>query len=205
MSPATSNSIDPNSRTLLTEVDIDNRDGELFPGAYVTVHMAIPGTGTGGAVKVPANTLIFRSHGLQVAVLGDDGKAHLKSVEIGRDFGNAVELISGVTANDQVVINPPDSLEDGQAAKVAPEPSAGATEAQGGQGKKSDNSNSSSGDKKSGSLEEQKNKSPNTSTSPGAAQEKQSTAPGKSSDQTKGGSQPPTGMTAPGSDGTTSK
>jgi RND family efflux transporter MFP subunit len=203
----TSNAIDSTSRTLLTEVDIDNKNGELFPGAYVTVHMDIPGTGTTGSVKVPANTLIFRAHGMQVAVVGQDNKVHLKPVDIGRDFGNEVELVNGVTKDDNVVVNPPDSLGDGQDVKIAKPPQAGATEAQGGQGpekqKQSQNGETDSSQNKAGaSSDQKKNTTKQASSSPGAAPEKQSAKPDEgdaAGDKT--GNQTDSGMTAPGSDG----
>jgi RND family efflux transporter MFP subunit len=136
----TSNSIDTTSRTLLTEVDIDNTSGELFPGAYVDVHIKLPSPATEGAVRIPANTLIFRAAGLQVAVVGQDGKIALKDIVIGRDFGNEVEIVKGLTADDRVVINPPDSLSAGQQVQVAPPPTEGTDAAQDGHQSKPDDS-----------------------------------------------------------------
>jgi RND family efflux transporter MFP subunit len=112
----TANAIDPASRTLLTEVDVDNATGVLLPGAFVSVHLHLGSRP--GAVVLPANTLIFRSEGLQVAVVRD-GKAVLVPVAIGRDFGNTVELASGVTTADLVIENPSDSLVSGTAVRVA--------------------------------------------------------------------------------------
>ena len=206
----TSNSIDATSRTLLTEVDIDNKTGELFPGAYVTVHMSIPGTGTSGSVKVPANTLIFRANGMQVAVVGHDNTVHLKHVDIGRDYGNEVELVSGVTKDDDVVINPPDSLSDGQQVKIAKPSQAGAIEAQGGQGPEKKDSQDgepdSSQNNGGASNDQKKNTSKQASSSPGVAPEKQSTKPVKGGGTgDKAGRQPESGMTAPGSDGNSQK
>jgi RND family efflux transporter MFP subunit len=111
----TSESIDPASRTLLTEVDVDNATGELLPGAFVTVHFQLGGQGP--AVILPANTLIFRSGGLQVAVVRD-GRAVLTTVTPGRDFGNEIEVVSGVTPQDAVVENPSDSLTSGAVVRV---------------------------------------------------------------------------------------
>jgi hypothetical protein len=164
--------------------------------------MVIPGEGTAGAVKVPSNTLVFRAHGMQVAVLGNDGVVHLKSVDIGRDYGNTVELVNGVTPDDQIVLNPPDSLADGQKAQIAPQPKGGATETQGGEGP-----DKTKADEKTGNSSKETNQtnSESSSSSPGQAPEKQSTAPGKSGGQTSGGGQPDTGMTPPGSDGTSQK
>ena len=112
----TSESIDPASRTLLTEVDVDNATGELLPGAYVSVHFQL-GAQT-PAVILPANTLIFRSEGLRVAVVRD-GRAELMPVTPGRDFGDEIEVVSGVTAQDAVIENPSDSLTSGTPVRVA--------------------------------------------------------------------------------------
>ncbi len=112
----TANAIDPATRTLLTEVDVDNPSGVLLPGAFVSVHLHLGSRP--GAVMLPANTLIFRSEGLQVAVVRDD-KAVLVPVAIGRDFGNTVELASGVTTADLVIEDPSDSLVSGTAVRIA--------------------------------------------------------------------------------------
>jgi RND family efflux transporter MFP subunit len=106
----TADAIDPASRTLLTEVDVDNATGELLPGAYVSVHFKLGAQVP--AVVVPANTLIFRSGGLRVAVVRN-GKAELVPVVPGRDFGTEVEVVSGITVNDAVIENPSDSLTSG--------------------------------------------------------------------------------------------
>jgi hypothetical protein len=102
------------------ELQVDNSKGELFPGAYAEAHFRIPGSAT--SYRVPATALIFRSQGLQIATVGPDNQAHLKSVVQGRDFGTSVEILSGVGKDDQVVINPPDSLADGGTVKIAPPP-----------------------------------------------------------------------------------
>ena len=112
----TAEAIDPVSRTLLTEVDVDNPTGELLPGAYVTVHMKL--ASKIAPVVLPVNTLVFRSEGLQVAVVRD-GKAILVPVVMGRDFGNQVEILSGVTTQDLVILNPADSLTSGAQVRVA--------------------------------------------------------------------------------------
>jgi RND family efflux transporter MFP subunit len=111
----TSDSIDLNSRTLNTEVDVDNPTGQLLPGAYVTVHLMLPGRSH--AVTIPANTLIFRSAGLQVGVVRN-GRAQLVPITIGRDYGATVEVVSGLTPADAVVINPSDSLISGQPVRI---------------------------------------------------------------------------------------
>jgi RND family efflux transporter MFP subunit len=112
----TSNAIDPVSRTLLVEVDVENGDGKLLPGAYVTVHFTLPGAVQ--SVTVPANTLLFRKEGLQVGIVRD-GKVDLTSVKIGRDYGDHVEVIAGLAPTDDVVINPADSLTSGTKVRVA--------------------------------------------------------------------------------------
>jgi len=112
----TAEAIDPASRTLLTEVDVDNPTGELLPGAFVSVHFHLDSKA--GAVVLPVNTLIFRSAGLQVGVVRD-GKAILVPVVLGRDFGNTVEVASGVTTADLVIENPSDSLISGTTVRVA--------------------------------------------------------------------------------------
>jgi len=106
----TADAIDPASRTLLTEVDVDNPTGLLLPGAYVSVRFKLGAQVP--AVLLPANTLIFRSGGLQVAVVRA-GKAELVPVTLGRDFGTQVEVINGVTSKDAVIENPSDSLTSG--------------------------------------------------------------------------------------------
>ena len=110
-----SNSIDPASRTLLVEVDVDNRNGTLLPGAYVRVHLKLPQTVS--SVTIPANTLLFRSEGLRVGVVRN-GRADLVPVTIGRDYGSSVEVVSGLQPTDRVILNPSDSLISGTTVQV---------------------------------------------------------------------------------------
>ena len=118
----TSGAIDTGSRTLLTEVDVPNPRGELMPGAYAQVQFNLK-TG-GNSLVVPSNTLIFRA-GSQVAVV-ENNHARLRNVTIGRDFGTSLEIVSGLSANDDVIVNPPDSLSDGELVSVSSsEPPAG--------------------------------------------------------------------------------
>src|SRR6202522_3672835 len=117
----TAESIDPSTRTLLTEVDVPNKDGRLLPGSFGEVHFAV-GSNV-DKVTVPINTMLFRAQGAQVAVVGPDNKVELRPINIGRDYGATLEVLGGVSPTDQVVINPPDSLEDGQQVNVA-QPSA---------------------------------------------------------------------------------
>lgn len=111
--------IDPATRTLLTEVDVDNHDGRLLPGAYAQVHFAVPVQTV--RMAIPVNALLFRSEGPRVAVVGSDQKIQLRAVIIGRDFGTRLEILGGLNATDNIVVNPPDSLEDGQQVRVKAE------------------------------------------------------------------------------------
>jgi RND family efflux transporter MFP subunit len=111
--------IDPASRTLLVEVDVDNPKDELLPGAYVFVHLKLPRETP--SVTVPANTLLFRSQGLQVGVVRD-GQAHLVPVTIGHDYGTTVEIVAGLQPTDQVIVSPSDSLTTGTRVRIAGAP-----------------------------------------------------------------------------------
>jgi RND family efflux transporter MFP subunit len=111
-----SNSIDPVSRTLLVEVDVDNPTGELLPGAYAIVHLNYFGKSQ-SALTIPVSTVLFRSEGLR-AVIVRDGKADLVPIEVGRDFGDSLEVVSGVRPTDALIVNPPDSLISGTPVKV---------------------------------------------------------------------------------------
>ena len=117
----TSNAIDPASRTLLVEIDVPNKDGKLLPGSYVHVLFSIPTSGK--AVTIPANALLFRKEGLQVGVVKDN-KVELVPVKIGHDFGDTVEVVSGIQATDQIVANPADSLVSGTTVVVKAPPAA---------------------------------------------------------------------------------
>jgi len=110
------NAIDLASRTLLVEVDVDNSGGELLPGAYAFVHLKLPTQIA--SVTLPANTLLFRAEGLQVAVVRD-GAAQLVPVTIGRDYGQTVEILSGLQPTDQVIVAPSDSLTSGTRVRIA--------------------------------------------------------------------------------------
>jgi RND family efflux transporter MFP subunit len=110
-----SGSIDQTSRTLKVEVDVDNPSGRLLPGAYAFVHLKVPAPP--GAVTVPTNTLLFRSEGLSVAVVRN-GQAKLLPVTIGHDYGSTVEVMSSLTADESVIIDPSDSILDGSPVQV---------------------------------------------------------------------------------------
>jgi multidrug efflux system membrane fusion protein len=112
----TAEAIDPATRTLRTEIDVPNRDGKLFPGSYAQVHFGV--NITAKRMSVPVNTLLFRAEGPRAAVVGSDGKVHLKPVTIGQDYGTEVEVLGGLDANDSIILNPSDSLEDGQQVNV---------------------------------------------------------------------------------------
>jgi len=111
-----SNAIDQSSRTLNVEVDVDNPQGKLMPGAYVFAHFRLAGKAT--AVTLPSNALLFRSEGLRVGIVRDN-HVQLVPIRIGRDFGSAVEVISGLNGDDAVILDPSDSLENGMEVKVA--------------------------------------------------------------------------------------
>lgn len=112
----TADAIDPTTRTLLTEIDVPNPNGQLLPGSYAEVHFAVPIQIS--RMSVPVNTVLFRPEGPRVAVVGPDNKVHLKAIIIGRDFGTKIEILGGLDANDQVIMNPADSLEDGEEVNV---------------------------------------------------------------------------------------
>lgn len=110
-----SGSIDSGSRTLNVEVDVNNRDSKLLPGAYVFVHFKIPQQSR--RLSIPSNALLFRAEGLQVGIVRT-GHVHLQSVTIGKDDGRTVEIASGLSPNDQVILDPSDSLSEGQPVEV---------------------------------------------------------------------------------------
>src|SRR5215472_7541214 len=114
----TAEAIDVASRTLLVEVDVDNRNGELLPGAYAQVHLMVPASLR--TLELPVSALIFRSQGLQVGTVDKNSCAVLKSVSLGRDMGNTVEIVSGLSPDDVVITNPPDSLISGEEVRVVP-------------------------------------------------------------------------------------
>ena len=130
----TADSIDLATRTLLTEVDVPNKDGKLLPGSFGQVHFDV-----GSEVNrfiVPVNTMLFRAEGPQIAVVGKDNKVELRPISIGRDYGATLEVLSGVGVEDQIVVNPADSLESGQPVNVAQSKNDQGSGAQGSQGAK---------------------------------------------------------------------
>jgi len=111
-----SNSVDPASRTLLVEVDVDNTSGRLIPGAYVQLRLKLPADAR--SLTVPSNTLIFRREGLQVAVI-HNGKAELVHVKPGHDYGDSMEILSGLQPTDDVILSPSDSLTSGTTVEIS--------------------------------------------------------------------------------------
>jgi RND family efflux transporter MFP subunit len=119
----TDGAINPASRTLLVEVDVDNPDGKLLPGAYAFVHFTLQGRTR--SVVIPANTLLFRSEGLRVGVVRN-GAAELVPITIGRDYGDRVEVLTGLDTTDEVILNPSDSLVSGTVVRRANRKASGA-------------------------------------------------------------------------------
>ncbi len=113
----TSNALDPTLRTLQVELQLDNTSHEVFPGAYAEVHFKMAGNAE--SLRLPASTVLFRAAGLQVATVDGTDHIKLKSIVQGRDFGSTIEVLSGIEANDRVVVNPPDSITDGVPVRVA--------------------------------------------------------------------------------------
>jgi RND family efflux transporter MFP subunit len=111
----TADAINMTTRTLLVEVDVENPTGTLLTGSYAEVHLAVPSQAS--TFLLPVNTLLFRTEGLRVAVV-KDGKVVLTTVTPGHDFGNDIEIVAGLKADDQVIINPPDSIVAGQPVKI---------------------------------------------------------------------------------------
>jgi RND family efflux transporter MFP subunit len=113
----TADAVDPNTRTLLTEVDVPNHSGTLLQGEYAQVYFDL--AHSGGRLALPINALLFRPEGTMAATVGADSRLTLKKLLIGRDFGDSVEILQGVAIEDAIVINPPDSLEDGEQVMVS--------------------------------------------------------------------------------------
>jgi len=124
----TAQAIDLSTRTLLTEVDVPNRAGELLPGGYAQVHLDVQVSAE--RVQVPVNALLFRAEGLRAVVVDSDHKIHLQPLIIGRDYGTSLEVLQGITSADWIVLNPADSLDDGQKVNVKEVPQKPAAAAQ---------------------------------------------------------------------------
>jgi multidrug efflux pump subunit AcrA (membrane-fusion protein) len=108
----TSSALDATSRTLLAQLIVDNAKNELLPGGYAEVDFKLPAGDGATSYKLPANVLLFRGDGLLVATVDSKNHVVMKPVTIGRDFGSDIEVVHGLTANDDVILSPPDSLVD---------------------------------------------------------------------------------------------
>ncbi|MGA2419062.1 MAG: efflux RND transporter periplasmic adaptor subunit [Candidatus Acidiferrum sp.] len=116
----TANAIDQASRTLLTEIDVPNKSGELLPGGYSEAHLELKVNGA--RLQVPVNALLFRAEGLRAVSVDASHTTHLRPIQIGRDFGTTLEVIQGLNADDWIVVNPADSLDEGVHVNVKPLP-----------------------------------------------------------------------------------
>lgn len=115
---STAQALDPGSRTMLAQLIVDNARHELLPGGYAEVNFTLAADQAAGRFRVPANTLIFRGERVQVATVDAQQRARLKPVTLGRDYGNEVEIVAGLQANDQLIMNPQDSLGDNAEVRV---------------------------------------------------------------------------------------
>jgi|HubBroStandDraft_4_1064222.scaffolds.fasta_scaffold133491_2 RND family efflux transporter MFP subunit len=111
----TADDINVTTRTLLIEIDLDNPSGTLLTGSYAEVHLAVPTQAS--TFLIPVNTLLFRTEGLRVGIV-KQGKVMLTPVTPGHDFGNEIEIVAGLNAGDQVILNPPDSIVSGQEVQI---------------------------------------------------------------------------------------
>jgi RND family efflux transporter MFP subunit len=111
----TADAINVTTRTLLVEIDVDNPTGTLLTGSYAEVHLAVPTQAS--TCVIPVNTLLFRTEGLRVGIV-KNGKVVLTAVTPGHDFGDQIEIVSGLKSDDQVIVNPPDSLVSGQEVQI---------------------------------------------------------------------------------------
>ncbi len=114
----TAGAVDPTSRTLQVELQADNSKGEILAGSYAQVRFGEIAS-TVPILVISDNALIFRAQGMQLAVVGSDNKVSLRDVRLGRDFGNTIEVLSGLNADDRVINNPPDSIADGELVEIA--------------------------------------------------------------------------------------
>jgi RND family efflux transporter MFP subunit len=122
----TAEAIDQSTRTLLVEIRVNNPTGTLLSGAYAEVHLKLP-TAT-SALILPVNTLLFRSEGLRVAALTDGKHAELKPITLGHDFGSEVEVVAGLTGDESIIVNPPDSIVSGEEVRIAQPAASGASQ-----------------------------------------------------------------------------
>jgi RND family efflux transporter MFP subunit len=113
---STARALDAVSRTLQVELQIDNSRGELLPGSYVQVTFTLPASAS--TLRVPVNAVLFHTEGLQVATVDGQRHVHLKNISEGRDFGTEIEVLSGISANDTLILNPPDSISEGAEVRI---------------------------------------------------------------------------------------
>jgi RND family efflux transporter MFP subunit len=121
----TAGAIDAMSRTLLTELEVDNHEDKLFAGSFAQVRLEA--LRRSQLLTIPANALVFRQDGMQIAVVDTNNKVELRNFKPGRDLGYRLEVTEGVSANDRIILNPPDSLTAGVTVRLAP-PSTGSKE-----------------------------------------------------------------------------
>jgi len=114
--------LDPVTRTLRVELMVDNKDESLLPGGYTEVHIKVPAAEDG--MRLPVNTLLYRATGVFVATVDPQNQVRLKQVTLGRDFGTEVEVTAGLTDKEQVILNPADSIAEGQQVRIAQVPAA---------------------------------------------------------------------------------
>jgi len=119
----TANAIDQATRTLLVEIRVDNPTGTLLSGAYAEVHLKLPTPAS--SYIIPVNTLLFRSEGLRIAAVRDGKHVDLMPVSLGHDFGSEVEVVAGLSGDESIVVNPPDSIVSGEEVRLAQTPSSG--------------------------------------------------------------------------------
>ncbi len=112
----TAEAIDLLTRTLLTEVDVPNKNGLLLPGGYAQVHLLVRVQGE--RLQVPVNALLFRSEGLRAVIIDTNHRVRLQPIDIGRDYGTSLEVLNGLKRDDWIVLNPPDAIENGQEVHV---------------------------------------------------------------------------------------
>ncbi len=123
----TAEAIDQSTRTLLVEIRVNNPTGTLFSGAYAEVHLKLPSAAT--AFILPVNALLFRAEGLRVVSVNAKHRTELRPITLGHDFGSEVEVVAGLTGNESIVVNPPDSIVAGEEVRIA-QPAAGSGESQ---------------------------------------------------------------------------
>ena len=115
---ASARSVDPSSGSTLVQLAVDNESGELFPGAYSSVHFNLPLPSA--SLNVPASALVFDHRGVQVATVGTDNRVIFKLIKVARDMGDSVEIASGLTSADRIIDSPPDGIANGDAVRIGP-------------------------------------------------------------------------------------